>query len=286
VEIQRRVNAMREISRQARARGLKVGLVPTMGALHEGHQSLIRGIKEMVDVVVVSVFVNPTQFGPGEDLERYPRDLTRDADRCIACGVDYLFAPENDEMYPAGPRTHVEVEELSSRLEGESRAGHFRGVTTVVLKLFEVVRPSVAAFGKKDAQQAAIVRRMAKDLLLDVEMLVLPTVRDEDGLALSSRNQLLSPEQRVAARVIPSALDTAEDLVKEGEHRADVLVRAVRGVLEAERLVQVDYVELVDPETLEPMTALGHRGLLLIAVNLGECRLIDNAVLELPADVH
>jgi len=284
VEIVRRVNAMREISRQVRARGLKVGLVPTMGALHEGHLSLIRGIKEMVDVVVVSVFVNPTQFGPDEDFERFTRDLTGDADQCIACGVDYMFAPEAEEIYPPGPHTHVEVEDLSSRLEGASRVGHFRGVTTVVLKLFEVVRPSVAVFGRKDAQQAVIVQRMVKDLLVGVELLILPTVRDEDGVALSSRNQLLSPEQRVAARVIPSALDTAEDLVKEGERKADVVVRAAHGVLESERLVRVDHVELVDPETLEPLATLEHRALLLIAVYLGECRLIDNATLEVPVE--
>lgn len=280
MEIVRRVQAMKEISRKARARGLRVGLVPTMGFLHEGHLALIRRANEAADVVVVSIFVNPTQFGPDEDYDTYPRDLTRDADMCIAEGVDYLFTPEAREMYPPGPRAYVEVAELSDRLEGASRPGHFRGVTTVVLKLFEIVKPHVAVFGRKDAQQAVIVGRMVEDLILDVEIHVLPTVRNDDGLALSSRNKHLSEAQYAAALAIPRALDAARHLVADGQLRGDEVVRAAREVLEAEELIQIDYVEVVRPATLSPVTTIEGEALLLVAVRCGETRLLDNATLE------
>jgi pantoate--beta-alanine ligase len=280
VEIVRRVQAMREISKQARARKLKIGFVPTMGFLHEGHVSLIRKVDELADIVVVSIFVNPTQFGPEEDFDRYPRDLTRDVDLCIAEGVDYLFTPGVDEIYPPGPPTYVEVTGLSGRLEGASRPGHFRGVTTVVLKLFEVVRPHIAAFGQKDAQQAVIVRRMVSDLLLDVELLVLPTVRDERDVALSSRNRYLSPEQHEAATAIPRALEAARHVVNEGQTDAEEVLEAAREVIEAERLLRLDYLELVDPEKLEPVSVVDREVLLLIAVFCGEIRLLDNTHLK------
>lgn len=280
MELVRRVPRMKEICRRARAEGRRVGFVPTMGYLHEGHLSLVRRIREVADLAVVSVFVNPTQFAPGEDFDRYPRDLARDADLLIREGVDYLFAPEADEMYPPGPRTFVEVERLGSILEGASRPGHFRGVATVVLKLFEVVRPDVAAFGQKDAQQAILVQRMARDLLLDVEILVLPTVRDEDGVALSSRNIYLSAEERRAARAIPRSLEAAQQAVAAGERDPAAVVRAVREVLEAEPAVKVDYVALVETAELEPVERVEGEVLLAVAVWAGRTRLIDNVILK------
>lgn len=280
MDIVRRVLAMREISVPARSRGLRIGFVPTMGFLHEGHLTLIRRMRQQTDMVVVSVFVNPTQFGPGEDLARYPRDLPRDADLCIAEKVDYLFVPDADDIYPAGACTFVEVQGLSTRLEGASRPGHFRGVTTVVLKLLEAVRPHVAAFGQKDAQQAIIVERMARDLLLDVEIVVLPTVRDEDGVALSSRNVYLSPDERLAAAAIPRCLEAAQEAIRGGERDPGRIVEASRAVLEAEPLLRVDYVELVDTAHLQPAVAVEGALLLAVAVFAGKTRLIDNAIVN------
>ena len=273
---------MKEISRRALRDGSKIGFVPTMGFLHEGHLSLIRRVKEFSDIVVVSVFVNPTQFGPNDDFERYPRNLARDADLCIAEGVDYLFTPETEELYPAGSRTFVEVEGVSDVLEGESRPGHFRGVATIVLKLFEIVRPTVAAFGQKDAQQAIILRRMARDLMLDVEVLVLPIARDEDRLALSSRNKFLTAEQREAATAIPRALEAAQHVVAEGQDRRDEIVAAAREVIEAQPLLEVDYIEVVDLETMDPVEVLRGEKMLVLAVRAGSTRLLDNTVLRAP----
>jgi len=282
MEIVRRVHSMREIAQRARSRGLKLGLVPTMGCLHEGHLSLIRRLDELADVIVVSVFVNPTQFGPGEDYERYPRDLTRDADLCIAEGVDYLFAPEAMEIYPPGPRTHVEVEQLSDWLEGASRPGHFRGVATVVLKLFNIVQPTVAAFGQKDLQQAVILRRMVRDLMLDVELLVLPIVRDDDGVALSSRNKHLGEDERAAARAIPRGLEAAERLVAKGETDAAAILHTARETIESVEGLSIDYLELVAPETLAPISSLEGEGYLAVAVHCGTVRLLDNIALKPP----
>ena len=280
MEIVRRVHSMKEITRQARAKNRKIGFVPTMGALHDGHLTLVRRVKELVDVVVVSVFVNPTQFGAGEDLDTYPRNLARDADILVAEGVDYLFAPEPGDMYPAGPRTWVEVEDLSNRIEGASRPGHFRGVATVVMKLFQIVRPAVAAFGQKDAQQAVVLRHMTQDLHLDVEVLVLPTVRDPDGLAMSSRNAYLSPGERKAALAIPHSLEEAQRAVEDGERDPDALVRRVRGVLEAEEAVRIDYVELVDSRLLRRVVEMEGEMLLLVAAFVGSTRLLDNVTLR------
>ena len=258
-----------------------IGLVPTMGALHEGHLSLVRRVQVSCPiVVVVSIFVNPTQFGPSEDFARYPRDLTRDTDLCIAEGVDFLFAPEANEIYPRGSKTFVEVEGLSTVLEGESRPGHFRGVTTVVLKLFEIVKPDVAAFGQKDAQQALIIQRMVRDLMLDVEIQVLPIVRDEDGVALSSRNRMLSAEERRAARALSTALQRAEEWVGAGERDARKIRKQVTDMIESEPLAEIDYVALVDPMTLEPLDRLTSQGLLALAVRVGSTRLIDNTMLR------
>jgi pantoate--beta-alanine ligase len=282
MEIIRRVHAMKEITRRASASGSKVGLVPTMGYLHEGHLSLVRRVKDLSDVVVVSVFVNPTQFGPEEDFGRYPRDLARDTDLCVAEGVDYIFAPEAGEMYPRGSSTFVEVEDLSSRLEGESRTGHFRGVTTVVLKLFEIVKPDVAAFGQKDAQQAIVIQRMARDLMLDVEILVVPIVRDEDQVALSSRNAYLSDEERRAARAIPRSLQAAEELLAGGERSAQAVIARVREVLDEEPMLRIERIDLVDPLRLEVLEELTSEALLAVAVFAGRTRLIDNTLLRPP----
>jgi pantoate--beta-alanine ligase len=237
-------------------------------------------VKEVSDVVVVSVFVNPAQFGPSEDFERYPRDLTRDADLCIAEGVDYVFAPEAEEIYPRGACTFVEAQGMSTILEGESRPGHFRGVTTVVAKLFAIVKPHVAAFGQKDAQQAVILQRMTKDLMLDVEVLVLPTVRDEDGVALSSRNVYLSDEERIAARAIPSAIRAAEKRVEEGEWDAEGILAAAREILESEPLLEIDYLALVDSASLKTVDEVAGDALLLVAARVGKTRLIDNTILR------
>ncbi|HKQ62263.1 MAG TPA: pantoate--beta-alanine ligase [Candidatus Polarisedimenticolaceae bacterium] len=280
MELIRRVRAMRECSRRLRERGVRVGFVPTMGDLHAGHASLIRHVREQCGATVVSVFVNPTQFGPGEDYERYPRDLAKDADCCVAERVDYLFAPDVDELYPTDASTFVEVTGLSDRLEGRSRPGHFRGVCTVVTKLLNVVQPSLAGFGQKDAQQAAIVRRMVRDLMLDLELVVLPTMREADGLALSSRNRYLSAEERRAAVAIPRALEAARHVVAQGLHRPEEVVQAAREVLDAEPLLMVDYVELVDAASFDTVASLTGELLLLIAVYAGATRLIDNTELR------
>ncbi len=283
MELIRRVSLMREISREKRGRGKKIALVPTMGALHDGHLSLVRRARDLADIVVVSIFVNPSQFGPREDYERYPRDLARDADLCIAEGVDYVFAPEAEDMYPPGFRTWVEVEGLSSVLEGASRPGHFRGVCTVVLKLLNIVRPHFALFGQKDAQQAIIVRRMVRDLNVDVELVVCETVRQPDGLALSSRNAYLSPEDRAAATALHRALERARTLVEdEGETDAARVEREVREVLAGEPRVRVDYVAVVDEDDLQPVDRIDRPVLVALAAWLGDTRLIDNVIVKPP----
>jgi len=280
MEIVRRVHNMKETARKAREKGRKIGFVPTMGYLHEGHLSLVRRVKEVSDLVVVSVFVNPAQFGPTEDFDRYPRDLTQDADLCVTEGVDYLFAPEGDEIYPRGSCTFVEVSDFSSMLEGVSRPGHFRGVSTVVLKLLEIVKPHVAAFGQKDAQQTIVIRRMVRDLMLDVEVLVLPIVRDKDGVALSSRNVNLTEEERRAARAIPTALREAEKRVADGERDPQAVIGTAREILETEAILRIDYVSLVDMETLLSVEEVAGEMLLAIAVRAGATRLIDNTILR------
>ena len=244
-----------------------VGLVPTMGALHAGHVALLNRARRENDIVVASIFVNPVQFGPGEDLERYPHDEEADARVAEAAGVDYLFVPSIEEMYPEGFDTWVEVEGLSASLEGKARPGHFRGVATVCLKLFNIVRPARGYFGQKDAQQAAVIERMVEDLNLDLEILVVPTVRDEDGLAVSSRNAYLSAEERTSALALPHALHAGEEAYKRG---ADPL-GAARTVLAAEPKLHAEYVELA---------RLDGRVYLLAAARVGCTRLIDNVVLE------
>lgn len=271
---------MKQASQGARANERLLGLVPTMGALHEGHFSLIQQAKELCDPVVVSIFVNPKQFGPSEDFQKYPRQMEVDRVALEKLGVDYLFAPSAEEMYPRDFRTSVTVEGLSDRLEGHSRPGHFRGVTTVVLKLFEVVRPRIAFFGRKDAQQVRIVSQMTRDLNLDTEIAVCPIVRESDGLALSSRNAYLKPDERRAATALYRSLDALRAEITAGEHGTTRLVAMLRRVLDAEPAVTVDYAEIVDAESLESVMSLRTNCYALLAARVGNTRLIDNALIE------
>jgi pantoate--beta-alanine ligase len=274
------VEWMKQVARQARQEGRLVGLVPTMGALHEGHLSLVRRAVAECRPVTVSIFVNPAQFGPHEDFEQYPRRMETDRKLLEQAGVEYVFAPELREMYPEGFHTWVNVEGLSERLEGRIRPGHFRGVATVVLKLLEIVRPHKAFFGRKDAQQAQLIRRMARDLHLDSEIVVCPIVREPDGLALSSRNAYLTPEQRRAATVLHRALDGARRAIERGERDAVRLAAGMREVIRSEPLAQLDYAELVDEEILEPVTRLRGACLALVAARFGGTRLLDNLLVE------
>ncbi|HSK65788.1 MAG TPA: pantoate--beta-alanine ligase [Anaerolineales bacterium] len=256
-----------------------VGLVPTMGYLHEGHLSLIRRAREENDHVVVSIFVNPTQFGPKEDLSRYPRDLERDL-RLIEPHTDLVWNPTAETMYPPGYQTWVEVEAMTRPLEGAMRPGHFRGVTTVVAKLFNGVQPQRAYFGQKDAQQAAVIRQMVRDLNFPIEIVVCPIVRESDGLAMSSRNVYLDPEQRKAATVLYKSLSAAKDAYESGERDAEKLRQVMKEVLASEPLAEVQYVSCADYDTLEELSEIKGKALLSMAVFIGKTRLIDNFVLE------
>jgi pantoate--beta-alanine ligase len=273
------VGDMRAWSRACRAEGRRIGFVPTMGFLHEGHLRLVDRARAATDAVVLSVFVNPTQFGPAEDFARYPRDLARDRAGAAARGVACLFTPPVEEMYPRPPVVRVEPGSLADHLCGPYRPGHFAAVATVVTLLFHVVEPDVAVFGRKDAQQARIIRRMAADLQFPVEIDVAPTTREPDGLALSSRNAYLSPEERRAAAVIPAALDAAHAAFVRGERRADALLGAVRGTLAAQPSFAVEYVEAVDPDSLAPVADARSDTLVALAGRIGRTRLIDNIVL-------
>jgi pantoate--beta-alanine ligase len=266
--------------RAARGRFGRLGFVPTMGYLHEGHLSLVRLARAECDAVAVSIFVNPAQFGPNEDLARYPRDRERDLTLLQQEAVDLVFAPSAAEIYPAGYSTYVEVAGVTEMLEGQSRAGHFRGVATVVCKLFNIVQPQLAYFGQKDAQQTIVVRKMAQELDMPVAIRVGPTVREPDGLAMSSRNSYLSPEQRQAARVLYRALTAAQQRYSAGERSAEALRHTVRQVLAAEPLAQAEYISIADLRTLREIDVVGAQGALLsLAVRIGAVRLIDNLLL-------
>jgi pantoate--beta-alanine ligase len=256
-----------------------VGLVPTMGYLHEGHLSLIRRAREESDHVVVSIFVNPTQFGPKEDLSKYPRDLDRDLGLIEPLGTDLVWMPTAEIMYPQGFQTWVEVETVTRPLEGAMRPGHFRGVTTIVAKLFNGVQPHKAYFGQKDAQQAAVIRQMTRDLNFPIEIVVCPIVREPDGLAMSSRNVYLDPEQRKAATVLSRSLSTAKEAYEDGVRDAETLRQIMREVLASEPLAQMQYVSCADYDTLEELEIVTGKTLLSMAVFLGKTRLIDNFVL-------
>jgi pantoate--beta-alanine ligase len=273
---------MRSASRAARRAGGRLGFVPTMGALHEGHLSLVRAARASSNVVAASIFVNPTQFGPKEDLAKYPRSFERDCELLEREGVELLFAPAVEEMYPAGSVTWVTVEGLSDKLDGRSRPGHFRGVTTVVSKLFHVVEPDAAFFGQKDAAQVAIIRRMVRDLNLAVEIVVCPIVREADGLAMSSRNAYLDAEQRKRALVLRRSLMRVQKLAGAGERSAARLLAAGREEISSESSVRLDYFEIVDAETLDAVDDVSAGTLVAVAAFVGSTRLIDNVMLDAP----
>ena len=271
---------MMSIARELLRGNRTIGLVPTMGALHEGHLSLVRAARAKCDVVVVSIFVNPAQFDRSEDLKSYPRDLKRDAALLANENVDYVFAPSAEDMYPPGFSTYVSVEALTNKLEGAARPGHFRGVTTIVAILLNIVRPDFAFFGQKDAQQAIVIKQMVRDLAFDTEVIVRPIMREESGLAMSSRNQHLNEEQRRAATILRQALLKARVTYENGERNAARLIDGVREIIEQEPLVQIDYVSLNDAETLAKLQRVDNgTALLSLAAFVGRTRLIDNIVL-------
>ncbi len=271
---------MREAMREDRSRGRRIGFIPTMGFLHEGHLSLVRESVRQTDVTVVSIFVNPTQFGPKEDFNEYPRETDRDTQILKDEKVDYLFVPDKEEMYPEGFKTYVEVHSLQDKLCGLSRPGHFRGVCTVVLKLFHVVSPDVAFFGQKDAQQAIILKRMVQDLDLEVKIEVMPLVREKDGLALSSRNINLNSEERKAALVLSRSLEEAQRDVRKGERDTEQIIKRMKDMITAEPLAKIDYVEIVDRTNLDPVRKIEKEALAALAVFVGKVRLIDNTILQ------
>jgi pantoate--beta-alanine ligase len=270
------IEELRGYTKTWRKEGLEVGLVPTMGYLHEGHKSLISSASNANSKVVVSIFVNPTQFGPKEDLDKYPRDLKRDSILCEAAGADIIFAPSPKEMYGENFSTYVNVENLTEGLCGAKRPGHFRGVCTVVSKLFNIVTPTRAYFGEKDAQQLAVIKRMVTDLNFDIEIIGCPIVREEDGLAKSSRNTYLSPEERKAALVLNSSLNKAKQALKEGNRDADKLIDLISQEINKESSAKIDYIEIVDSVSLTPVKDIRTSVLIAMAVYIGKTRLIDN----------
>lgn len=281
MEIINRRQRMSSIARKLRRESKTVGFVPTMGALHEGHLTLVKEARQMCDIVVVSIFVNPSQFGPGEDFAKYPRDLTADAAVLTEYGVDYVFAPETQEIYPEGFSTYVYVEGLTETLEGASRPGHFRGVATVVTILFNTVRPDFAFFGSKDAQQVGVIKRLTRDLGFETEIVVVPTVREESGLAMSSRNAYLTPESRQKASIIYQALREAKIAFKNGERNGSKLAQIVQAKIESEPAARIDYVAVVDNDALEPVEKIDDKEVLLaVAVRFDKVRLIDNIILN------
>jgi pantoate--beta-alanine ligase len=280
MEIIRTIPWMKEKARGARLEQRVIGFVPTMGALHDGHLALAERARRECSPVCASIFLNPTQFGANEDLSKYPRPLEADMEKLTAAKVDALFLPQASDIYPTGFSTYVQVDGLSDRLEGKMRPGHFRGVSTVVLKLFEIVQPHFAYFGRKDAQQVRIVQQLVRDLNLDTEIVVCPIVREPDGLAMSSRNAYLSPEERKAATVLSRALRAAVQELSSGVRDSLELQRAMRKVLEAEARARVDYAEIVDADTFEPVVRVTRRCYALLAVHIGKARLIDNLLIE------
>ncbi len=271
---------MQSLAETVRRQGRMIGFVPTMGFLHEGHIALIRQARQACHVAVVSIFVNPTQFGPNEDFERYPRDEEGDRKKCEAAEVDVLFIPKVSEMYPEKPSVFVTVEGVSEILEGKVRPGHFRGVASVVNKLFNIVKPHKAFFGQKDYQQCVVIKRMVKNLNIDVEIIVHPTIREHDGLAMSSRNTYLNADERPAAQVLFRALSAASDLFIAGMRAPEKIKDKIHAILQGEPSVEIDYVELVDPENLTPLETPRNTMAILVAVRLGRTRLIDNILIQ------
>jgi pantoate--beta-alanine ligase len=274
------IGEMKNVSRGAHNLGLTVVLVPTMGYLHRGHMELIEKAGTIGDFLVVSIFVNPTQFGPKDDFSSYPHDIERDLKMAEEAGVGVVFHPSAEKIYPKAYQSFVDVEELGKKLCGASRPGHFRGVATVVLKLFNIIRPHRAVFGLKDYQQFLVIKRMVEDLNMDVEIVPVETVREPDGLAMSSRNSYLEPPERVAARIIPHSLDTARRAFSEGERKSVKVIEKVKKIIEKEPLAVIDYVQVCDPVTLRDLDRIGERALLALAVRIGQARLIDNCMLS------
>jgi len=280
MEITGSIKQVRSCVKDVRSRGESVGFVPTMGALHAGHVSLIKAAKQKCDFVVVSIFVNPTQFGPDEDFDKYPRPIGKDAAICEQAGVDLVFSPTASEMYKAENMTWVDVEKLAEHLCGRSRPGHFRGVTTVCAKLFNIVRPDFAFFGQKDAQQAIIIKRMVADLNMDLEVVICPIVREDDGLAMSSRNKYLSVEQRQQALLLHKSLVRGEKLVKEGLRDCAEIKNQMTEILNESPAISVEYISIVDIETLADVEEITEKALIALAVKLGRTRLIDNIIVD------
>ncbi|MCD5402083.1 pantoate--beta-alanine ligase [candidate division NPL-UPA2 bacterium] len=280
MEFVKKISLMQSLSQRIREEGKTISFVPTMGYLHQGHLSLIRQARKDGQVLIVSIFVNPTQFGAGEDYSRYPRDLERDKKLAEQEGVDILFVPSSKEMYPQGYHTFIEVEKLSAPLCGRSRPGHFRGVVTIVAKLFNIVSPHIAYFGQKDAQQALLIKRVVNDLNMDIEIKVLPIVREKDGLALSSRNEYLNPEERRAALVLYKSLQEAQRRLDSGERDSRKIIQRMEEIIKREKLARIDYVSIVDGETLEDRGRIGGKTLIALAVWIGKTRLIDNLLFE------
>ena len=281
MEVTGKIATVRKRLEQARRDGKRIGLVPTMGALHAGHMSLIDTAVQKCDYVVVSIFVNPTQFGPNDDLDEYPRDLEADSRLCAAAGVELVFAPDVGQMYPSRNMTWVTVDELTAGLCGRSRPGHFRGVTTVCNKLFNIVRPDVAFFGQKDAQQAIVIKRMVADTNLPLEIEICPTVREKDGLAMSSRNKHLDEQQRKDALLLYKALTRARRMVQRGARDSRQIIAAMNDILQSAPNVVAEYANIVDPETLAELETITERAIIAVAARVGTTRLIDNIIVDL-----
>jgi pantoate--beta-alanine ligase len=278
MEIIKTIKEMKAFSSKARQRGKTIAFVPTMGFFHEGHLSLMREGRKRCDLLIVSLFVNPTQFGPSEDFQKYPRDFERDRKMAEDVGVDLLFAPEAKEMYPSDHQTVVRVEKVTRGLCGRSRPTHFQGVATVVTMLFNIVMPHVAVFGEKDFQQLVTIRQMVKDLYMDVEILGMPTVREADGLAMSSRNLYLRPEEKQAALSLYRSLKRAEELLQKGERKVEKILKEVTGIFLSEPLVKIDYVQVCNPTTLEDLSEIERDVVIALAAYVGQTRLIDNLI--------
>ena len=274
------IQEMRKWSEEQKCDGEKIIFVPTMGALHEGHLSLLREGKKHGGKLVLSIYVNPTQFAPGEDFEKYPKNLDADSAMAEKCGVDIIFAPECSKMYPEGYQTFVEVEKITNMLCGKARPSHFKGVTTVVAKLFNIVRPDIAIFGKKDFQQLVIIKRMAQDLNMDIEIIGYPIVRENDGLAMSSRNKYLNHNERIAAASINKSLRTAQKMIEDGETNATAIVSRIESIIEESGIPRIDYISIADPQTLEDVDKITRPALIAIAAFVGKARLIDNLHLK------
>jgi len=280
MKIVNKVRQMQVLSDKFKKEGKKIAFVPTMGYFHKGHLSLMERGRKLADILVISIFVNPIQFGPGEDFREYPRDLERDLSLAEGVGVDVAFIPEAEEMYPPDYQTYLEVTGLTQHLCGLFRPGHFRGVTTVVAKLFNIVKPDIALFGLKDYQQYIVIKRMVRDLNYDIEVVGCPIIREEDGLAMSSRNTYLTPEQRKSALCLYQGIKLAERLVREGQRDAKIIIKEVIDYIESKPYTQIDYVKICHPETLDDLEYLNDKALLALAVRVGKARLIDNTILE------